>query len=411
MNLLSRRTAAMALAAVLAAGCSSSPTPSATRAPADSASAAQAAAAHGVEAPADAVPWSDVGGGWMLAMWSEAAPEHPGGEPVEGEPSPFDSPTTLYLVNPEGGRYPITTFPAPGENGVTPSLVDWSGDGTRALVYQQGPEDGTVIQVDLRSGKQTSFPVERGFDITPRFSRPGGKAILLLKDIDVDGPASLTRVDLAGKQQLTYPVGDLESKFNAAYISSPDGTQLVLGTGSGLAMMGNDGTPGKALPVPDASDCRPMRWWDTNIAVAQCYGPDFSYSRLWLVPVDGGAPTPLTAQNNGQQGEDLADQSAWKLPSGTFLQALGPCGYRYLAELDPADGTTTKVSVPKVDEHSSVYVLGANNGHLQLQAALSCGSGQSLLDYDPAAGKSTVLLGGEVNGGGVEHAVPYPGFD
>ncbi len=99
-------------------------------------------------------------------------PERPGGEPVEGEPSPFDSPTTLYLVDPEGGRYPITTFPAPGENGVTPSLVDWSGDGTRALVYQQGPEDGTVIQVDLRSGKQTSFPVKRGFDITPRFSRP-----------------------------------------------------------------------------------------------------------------------------------------------------------------------------------------------------------------------------------------------
>jgi hypothetical protein len=345
-------------------------------------------------------------------MWSDAAPERPGGEPVEGEPSPFDTPTTLYLVTPEGGRYPITTFPAPGENGVTPSLVDWSGDGTRALVYQQGPEDGTVIQVDLRSGKQTTFLVKRGFDITPRFSRPAGKAILLLKDIDVDSPASLTRVDLAGKQQLIYPVGDLASKFNAAYLSTRDGTQLVLGTVSGLAVMGNDGTSGKALPVPDASDCQPMRWWDTDstTAVAQCYGPDYS-SRLWLVPVDGDAPTPLTARNDGQHGEDLSDQSAWKLPTGTFLQALGPCGYRYLAELDPADGTTTKVSVPKVDEHSSVYVLGAKNGHLQLQAALSCGSGQSLLDYDPAAGKSTVLLGGEVNGGGVEHAVPYPGFE
>ncbi len=88
-------------------------------------------------------------------------------------------------------------------------------------------------------------------------------------------------------------MGDLGSKFNAAYISSRDGTQLVLGTASGLAMMGNDGTPGKALPVPDASDCRPMRWWDTDPRPQSpsATEPDYSYSRLWLVPVDGGAPT------------------------------------------------------------------------------------------------------------------------
>jgi TolB protein len=31
------------------------------------------------------------------------------------------------------------------------------------------------------------------------------------------------------------------------------------------------------------------------------------------------------------------------------------------------------------------------------------------LDYDPAAGTSTVLLGPSVNGGGVIAALPYPG--
>ena len=30
-------------------------------------------AAHGVEAPLGAVPWSQVGPGWMLAMWSPGA--------------------------------------------------------------------------------------------------------------------------------------------------------------------------------------------------------------------------------------------------------------------------------------------------------------------------------------------------
>jgi TolB protein len=124
------------------------------------------------------------------------------------------------------------------------------------------------------------------------------------------------------------------------------------------------------------------------------------------VPVDGSAPTPLTAENDGT-GEDVADLDAWQLPAGTFVQAAGGCGFVYLAKLS-ADGTTTPVSVPNVDERRSVRVLGVADGHLQLQATLSCGSGESLLEYDPTSGTSTVLLGEEVNGGGVVDAMPYP---
>ena len=68
---------------------------------------------------------------------------------------------------------------------------------------------------------------------------------------------------------------------------------------------------------------------------------------------------------------------------------------------------STLRAFPNVDEHRSVRVLDAVDGHLQLQATLSCGSGETLLDYDPAAGTSTVLLGGETNGGGVVDALPY----
>ena len=48
---------------------------------------------------------------------------------------------------------------------------------------------------------------------------------------------------------------------------------------------------------------------------------------------------------------------------------------------------------------------------LELQASLSCGDGEALLDYDPAAGTSTVLLGPTVNGGGVVDAMVYPGYE
>jgi TolB protein len=363
-------------------------------------------AADNVEAPIEDVPWPQVGPGWVLAMWNAATPTNAGGDVPEGEATPYDAATTLYLVDPEGGRYAITTFAAPGENGQLPTLADWSGDGSRALFYRQG-DDLTVIEVDLRSGERTSFTVAGGYAVTPRYTRPEGKAVLLLKSNDIDSAASLRRVDLAGREQLTYPVDKLESEFRASVLSAPDGTRLVLGAANGLALMGNDGTPGEQLPIPDASDCAPTRWWDTDVVLARCYGPDFSYSRLWLVPIDGAAPTALTPKNDGTLGEDLGDRSAWQLSEGTFVQATGGCGYQFLAKLN-ADGTTTKVSVPNVDEHHSVRVLGATDGHLQLQATLSCGSGESLVDYDPAAGTSTVLLGDDVNGGGVVDAVPYP---
>jgi hypothetical protein len=61
-----------------------------------------------------------------------------------------------------------------------------------------------------------------------------------------------------------------------------------------------------------------------------------------------------------------------------------------------------------VEEQHSVRVLGVADGQLQLQATLSCGSGESLLAYNPASGTSTVLLGGDIKGGGVVDAVTYP---
>ncbi len=391
------RAAVVAATAVVAVGCSSSTDPGAQRgtlAPQTSPSATPSAqmAGHNVEEPMQDVPWSEVGPGWMLAMWNAASPSNSGDDFSPDEPTPYDAETTLYLVNPEGGRYAITTFEAPGENGSLPTLADWSGDGSRALFYRQG-DDLTVIEVDLRTGERTSFMVKGGYSVTPRYTRPDGTAVLLMKSNDVDSAASLTRVDLSGKQQLTYPVDKLGHVFNASVLSTPDGTRLVLGTDAGLSQMGNDRTSIKQLPVPDAGDCSPVRWWETDVALTRCYGTDFSYSRLWLVPTDGSAPTPLTGKNDGTQGEDLGDLNAWQLPAGTFVQAAGGCGFVYLAKLNASDGTTTPVSVPDVQDRRSIRVLGVADGHLQLQATLSCGSGESLLDYDPASGTSTVLLG------------------
>ena len=406
-------SAIAALAAMIVAGCSSTTASTAVHSAAGSpaistSTTAAQPAAHGVDVALETIPWVQVGPGWMLATWSPVTGTRPGEERPKNEPSRDAATTTLYVVSPAGGRYPITTFPPPGDKPDV-ELVDWSGEGSKALFYSEYSKPSQAIVVDLHTGKQTAVTVD-GFT---RFTRPDGKALLVGHVGDSSHPSSLERVDLAGKPQLTYPTDKLENQFTGRYLSTPDGTRLVLGTSAGLSLMGNDGVRGSTLLIPGQSDCSPVRWWDgapDTTVLANCTSSDSWYtSSLWRVPIDGGASTALTAPNNGKNGgRDLGDVNAWQLPAGTFVQALGACGVIYLARLND-DGTTTPVSVPEVGDGKSIQVIGADGAGLDLEAQAACGGGQSLLRYDPASNTSTVLLGPPVNGGGVIDAMPFAG--
>jgi TolB protein len=434
-----RSQAVAVAAAALVAGCASSTGTtvvhgaSSTPAPTSNSTAAAPAAAHGVsavthgvEAPIGAIPWSNVGPGWMLAVWNAVTPHHPGALPAPAagpaEPTDETASSTLYLVDPAGNRYPITTF-APPSGFEGPRLVDWSGDGSHALLSRDvpGQQQLVITQVDLHTGAQTTLP-DGG-----RYTRPDGKSMLVSTNYNGDVPGTLKRVDLAGNPQLTFPTDQLGGEFSGAYMQSPDGTRLVLGTvkpgnvpgneayksPAGLVLVRNDGTVVRRLssPAPDAS-CSPVRWWNATEILANCDTAEHSGSQLWEVPLNGGAPMALTALNSGQEddpgfGGDIGDRIAWQLPSGTFLQSAGACGTMFLSRLTP-DMHTTRVDVPGIDS-SSVVVAGATADKLVLQAKVGCGATTSLLTYDPAANTSTVLLGPPINGGGVTEAMLYPG--
>ncbi|OMC18362.1 hypothetical protein A5736_14760 [Mycobacterium sp. SP-6446] len=397
------RVGVVAVATALAAGCSLSSGSIAAHRPA----AETQPAAHGVEAAIGTIPWSQVGPGWMLALWSPAISHRPGEKGAPDEPDPATVTTTLYLVDPAGGRYPITTFPA----GSTARLVDWSADGSHVLVSAFKPgslQDHTAIAVDLRDGKQTTFSVVDGGPIG--YARPDGTAMLIGKGHFPARP-SLERVDLAGNRELTYPLGQ---DYRGGALPTPDGAQLVLGSSKGLALMGSDGTPGKQLPVPgNLTTCSPVRWWTSTVVLARCSDDNrFSHTiQLWQVPVDGTAPTALTAVNSGGGNDpgfsgDLGDTDAWQLPSGTFTQSIGGCGTVFLSRLT-SDGHATRVKVPGVS--NSVIVNGVSGDKLVLVATAGCGPGTSLLAYDPAANTFSTLLGPTVNGGSVTQAIVFPG--
>lgn len=360
------------------------------------------------------IPWDQVGDGWTLATWNPVPGHRMGETPPPDQQAPKDAPVTLYLIDPAGRRYAITTFgPESRKSGLY--LRDWSGDGSRAL-FTTGD---TVVVVDLHTGSQTSFP----FKGSARFSRPNGQAIVLAQPSTRDRSGTLQRVDLDGNAQLTYPTEQLggAGSFGGGYLETRDGTALVLATDNprtdrnqdvdnSFVMMGNDGTVGRVIPAPmhDAS-CRLTRWATAKDFLASCTLVKGAVgSQLWQIPIDGSAPTAVTALNNGK-GEpgfdgDYGDTDGWKLPSGTFVQSLGACGVVFLSRVT-ADGHTEKVKVPGAGDNISV--VGASGDKLLLKSTTGCSPSTALMTYDPQANATKVLLGPTVNDGRVVDALTF----
>jgi hypothetical protein len=380
--------------------------------------------AQGVELPASQIPWDQVGPGWILAAWSPTQGLNPGQTPPAGQPAA--APVTLYLLDPAGGRYAITTFPpskgaGPDDPSHTPQLADWSGDGRHALFEEFVDAGGktTVTEVDLATGAKQTFTAPSYTSVT--YSRPTGQAILL-SDFDTSSGnyrtyrSTLERVDLSGTKQLTFPTDQLGAagKFNNAYLQTPDGKQLILGTDNGMVVVGNDGVVARQLPMRGPrSSCRPVRWWTSTVILAVCDTPPpippapvaASESQLWQVPLAGGAPTALTPVN----GQGLGYLNAWQLPSGTFLDDVPGCGGDGLLFRLTNDMQTTQVDVPGVDHGKTVIAIGVIADKLVLETRTNCDSpATSLRTYDPAANTSTVLLGPPLNGGDVHTVILYP---
>ena len=119
-------------------------------------------------------PWSQVGQGWMLAAWK---PDKPSGvQSPSGTAEQEPAPTTLFLVDPAGGRYRMATLPAqPANSPVPEDLVAWSGDGRRALLDNGLSSEVAIL--DLRTGTSTEFSLGAGAKPLG-FTAPDGLAIL-----------------------------------------------------------------------------------------------------------------------------------------------------------------------------------------------------------------------------------------
>ncbi|MGO8959420.1 MAG: hypothetical protein ACLQFR_18940 [Streptosporangiaceae bacterium] len=341
------------------------------------------------------VPWGKVGPGWALALYSATQ----GGEGIK----PKAGPATLYLVDPQGGRYSLFTWPVRSLRSRW-YLEDWSGDVRRALFASEppfgsgGPPEH-VYQLELRTGAVTSFILPPGVT-SVGYTRPDGLNILAEKGMltSLHSKVALQRYNLAGKLQKTLAaVTDLAG---TAY--QPAGGRLAAGSLRGLELISNAGGIIRSLPVPGVSEgCTAVRWWNAATILASCSVGSQPGPRMWLVPASGSRPTALTPVRHNNW--DLGDFNAWQLSSGLYVDGLGACGAVVIGR-QLAHGREQMVNIPG---SSSSLIVNATSSTLMVERINGCSPGISLVWFNPATRAMTVAIKVAHNQHGVIGVVPY----
>jgi hypothetical protein len=341
------------------------------------------------------VPWSKVGPGWALALYSAS-------QGAEGVPA-RRGPATLYLVDPGGRRYSLVTWSARSARSQW-FLQAWSGDVSRALFTSEPATGSTapehVYQLQLRTGSVTGFVLPAHVTAVG-YTRPAGLGILAEKGTaaSLQSKITLQRYSLAGRfQQTLATVRDLGQ---VAY--QPGGTEIAAGSLHGLQLISNRGGLIRSLPVPGTQfGCGAVRWWARGTVLASCSTPSSAGPRLWLVPVSGAAPTALTPARTGGSF-DAGDFDAWQLPSGLYLDGFGACGTLVIGR-QPAHGPEQMITVPG---SASSLIVTASGSNLLVERINGCSPGISLVWFNPATRALKVAVPVQGNQHGVVAVVPY----
>jgi hypothetical protein len=333
-----------------------------------------------------AVPWSKVGPDWALAMFSAAQ----GGEGIRAQAGP----STLYLVDPAGGKYSLFTWPALSPVALW-QLRAWSGDTRRALFTSQSGTREEVHQLQLGTGTITSFTLPANVTVVG-YTRPDGLNIIAAKWSGSAG--TLQRYSLTGRLQKT--LASVRDISQVAY--QPDGVTLAASVADGLELVSNGGGVIRTLPVPGANGgCSPVRWWTANTILASCFNLNGQW-RMWLVPASGAKPAALTPART-HPTFDFGDFNAWQLSSGLYVNGYGACGSLVLGR-QPAHGPEQQVDVPGA---ASPLVVTATRTSLMVERNNGCAPGVSLVWFDPATHAMDVAIPTHGHEYGVVGIEPY----
>ena len=340
-------------------------------------------------AAASSVPLRQAGPGWVLAeYWA-------GRTTSQGRPK--SAPIDVYLISPSGRRYLIHHW-APTR--VAVPLQDWSGDKTRALIFNA--RSGGYQQLSLATGRILSMRAPKSV-ILSGYTKPRGQQLYGFLQSNSSQRLSLVRLYQNGS--LAKILATNLPGINAA-AESPDGTLIATASPhGGLELISNRGGVVRQLPIARTSECVPVRWWDARAVLASCVGNRGTAGQLWVVPAQGSRPR-LLAQLNGPYRILPPLSGAWQAGRKLYLNASGPaCGSDRVYSV-PVSGTGTAVPVP-VPALAHSGVLAVAGSRLLVLTQTGCLTGQSLLWYNTATHRKQTLLAAPANVTGVVSAIPY----
>jgi hypothetical protein len=343
-----------------------------------------------------AVPWSQVGPGWTLVTYTTATPF--AARPRAGA-------TTLYLVDPAGGKYVMYHWPhVPADGGV--NLLAWSGNGTRAMLDVANSPKSTAErpeQLTLATGKLTRLPLPASA-IPITYTRPDGLAVLGYRVLASLSKVQLARYSLSGGlekvlfTQKTTGNGGFFNFGGSPY--NPDGTAIAMtATENGAVTAGHtlliSNAGGLTRRYRSADSCLFVRWWTAS----QLLTENCAAKRLFVTPVSGARPRPLTPAKTAPY---RYVQDAWLLAGRVYVQLSGPaCGTGSLGVM--RNGRLANVPVPKGLRGATIVTASTSK---LLVVAERCMGSSGLLWFKPGD-KAGVQVLGQNHGQGVIGWVPY----
>jgi hypothetical protein len=318
----------------------------------------------------DEIPWEQVGPGWYVVLFDSS--------PAAMDSAEWrDGPVGLYLVDREGRRYLVATWPADDK---PQAIVDAAGTSVLVSGRPSMDADFQVEWVDLVTGERrmagtADFPMRvLSQALFPRLVLPAGEAVTVYQS---DGTTEwLERRSPDGESLGVF--------FEQAYVASPsdlrwldraDGASVLVFHRGGASEVTPSGDLLGGLWVPAETVCYPVRWWDADTYLAACYGltpasaplDDYGnlhtyYGRLWLLETDGSAGAPLTAfPAEPPFVGDYGYRDAWPVGTETLIQWSGDCGAAAIRVLQP-DGSGELLPVEAPVEVTGVEMVDVVGG-------------------------------------------------
>lgn len=266
------------------------------------------------------VPWWQVDGSWVLALYSGATDAEPG-------------PTVLYLASPEGQLFEMGAWDA-GEPGPL-TIEDWSPERRRVLLQYGGFSDLhkeiRVLPLDI-GDESTPIVAPELSEIAAGFVPPFGTQLVQYRNDNSDETLEIVGED--GSPVATLASQPPDALAPLTWLFDPEGTTVVVGDRYGLHVLSNLGDFVRELDSPGEA-CRPVRWWDEATVLASCIPREMawageSYHQLWLVPLDGGVALNLTIVPGSPGASDFGYTDARQAGGEVYLQWRGDCPAAHL---------------------------------------------------------------------------------